>query len=334
MSQLDFITLEPPNAATPLRLLDGHSLDQSDVYMRNNFAVPTDQLSLVTVELEDRAFSFTVADLSVHPRLTIDTVLECAGNGRTYMSPIPDGTPWNLGGASPVTWRGVRLLDVLGDIGDATTELVFTGADRGAVDPEGNIAYQFSLERKLWERAILATHLGEHPLNRAHGGPIRLVVPGHYAMKSVKWLVSVVAEKSPFEGHFVMKYRYFGDADEPEAAPVGDIRVRSLIARPPEGATLEQEMALVSGSAWSGGAPIEKVEVRVDDGPWLSADIDPGTNEYAAVSWHWEANLESGEHQVTARATDQTGRSQPLSPVWNRNGYANNLAHTVHFKIV
>lgn len=257
-------------------------------------------------------------------------VLECAGNGRALMDPTPEGTPWALGAASPASFSGVRLLDAVGELPETDVELVFTGSDSGVVEPEGKINYQFSLTRDLWDRALLATHLGDRPLPFEHGGPIRLVVPGQYAMKSVKWLRAIDAVDEPFTGHFVNKYRYFGDTNEPEAASVGDIAVRSLIADPADGSTRPEGEMLVRGMAWSSTSGISSVDLSLDDGEtWSPATVQPSRSRYGPATWHAELTLQPGIYVISARATDSTGAAQPEAPRWNRNGYANNVAHRV-----
>lgn len=246
------------------------------------------------------------------------------------MDPTPEGTPWALGGASPVSFSGVRLLDAVGELPDETVELVFTGSDSGDVEPEGRINYQFSLTSDLWDRALLATHLNDLPLPVEHGGPIRLVVPGQYAMKSVKWLRAIDAVTEPFSGHFVNKYRYFGDNVEPEATPVGELAVRSVISHPADGSTHPPGMMVINGLAWSSAPGIRTVDLSLDDGgTWSPATLGPARSQYGPTTWQVKTALEPGIYVIAVKATDSAGDSQPEEPRWNRNGYANNVVHRV-----
>lgn len=332
MSQLDFLTREPPNAGTPLRLLDGRPLGADEVYLRNNFPIPDDPQPLVAVDVGDRDFTFGTDDLAELTPTSVEMVLECAGNGRIYMNPVPEGTPWGFGGASPLIFGGVSLLEVIGEPGANVLELVFRGADRGRVEPDGIVNYEFSLARDHWDVAILATHLGGVALTTDHGGPIRLVVPGQYAMKSVKWLNSIAGTETQFDGHFVAKYRYFNDGNVSEGAPVSDIQVRSLIAHPGDGATVSPGVIEVVGSAWSGKGPVVRVEVNVDDEGWAPAELSAGGSPYAASSWRLAIQLGCGPHTISARAFDDAG-TQPLSARWNTNGYGNNIVQRVRFNV-
>lgn len=332
MSRLVVVTDSPPNAGTPLARLDGTPLEDGLVYMRNNFDLPADVPSAIEIHLGGQTSTITMSDLALFSQVQVDMVLECAGNGRIYMNPTPEGTPWDLGGVSPVVFAGPKLLDVLGPMPRTVSELVFTGADTGIVEPEGAISYQFSLGREMWERAILAMRLGDAHLSHEHGGPVRLVVPGQYAMKSVKWLQSITATSEPFAGHFVNKYRYFGDDRHPDGAPVGEIRVRSVIATPEAGELVPAGKVRVSGSAWSGAGPISKVEIALDGKSRADAMLSPRNNEFAATPWHTEVEVGPGSHRLTARATDIGGNVQPLQSIWNQNGYGNNVVQVVDFE--
>jgi DMSO/TMAO reductase YedYZ molybdopterin-dependent catalytic subunit len=298
--------------------------------MRNNFSIPRSPATEVEVRTGERAFSLNLDEINQLPRVELTVVLECAGNGRALMGPTPDGTPWNLGAVSTVRFGGTPLLGAVGPIPDSVSELVFTGADRGVVEPEGEINYQFSLTPDLWDRAILATRLGDGLLPIEHGGPVRLVVPGQYGMKSVKWVRAIDAVEEPFTGHFVEKYRYFGDAEAPEGAAVGDLRVRSLIASPADGATLGPGSVTVVGMAYSATSDLRSVEVSLDGGKtWSAATTKPTGSTFAPVFWERKLVLEPGSYVIAARATDSTGAVQPAEPHWNRNGYGNNVIQRI-----
>jgi DMSO/TMAO reductase YedYZ molybdopterin-dependent catalytic subunit len=254
----------------------------------------------------------------------IDMVLECASNGRALMDPVPDGVPWEFGGASPITVSGIRLVDLLGNLPDSVVELVFTGVD----------GYQFSIERELAlsRRPILATHIGGEALDARHGGPVRLIVPGQYAMKSVKSLHRVEGVTSPFSGYFVRKYRYYRDEQAPEGSPVAAIEVRSIISSPRHGDRFTEGSIDVRGSSWTGNGEVTAVEVSVDGGhSWDPADLvmrEVG-GPFAPVRWAITLEVDPGTVEIVARATDSSGSTQPLDPRWNVNGYGNNVAHRI-----
>jgi len=308
--------------------------------MRNSFPMP--EPGQVTGEIEVNLpgrppRTLTPDGLAGLEQVDVDLVLECAGNGRSLIRPVVAGVEWGLGGASPVRVGGVRLIDAVGQVPDEVTEMVFTGFDRGTVHPEGEVHFQFSIPARLVRdgSAMLVTHVGGEPLGLEHGGPVRLVVPGHYAMKSVKWLIRIEGVTEPFSGHFVKRYRFFGDDLLEDGSPVAEIQVRSVIARPGRGERMTAGRVTVAGSAWSGVAAVEQVTLSADRGEtWVDAELTPGAGPLAAISWRHELTLGSGMHTVMARAIDASGNTQPLVSRWNKGGYANNVVHTVEFEVI
>lgn len=334
------ITESPPNVGVKTEGLTGESLSQQQMYVRCNFHVPRavpNRFELVLPGRNPRQIG--IDQFGSLEEVDRDMVLECAGNGRALMDPQPEGVQWELDGASPITVSGVRLSDVLGPLPEAVVELVFTGADAGTTSQGRRIPYQFSISRELAESPVpmLVTHIGGEPLDEIHGGPIRLVVPGHYAMKSVKWLVRVEGVTEPFHGYFVEKYRYYNDSIEPMGAPVAELAVRSVIATPLDGETVSGDVLEISGSAWSGSSEISSVEVSVDGGEtWREANLirRKAGGRWAPVRWAFTAEPEPGRVEIVARATDDDGHTQPLESRWNTNGYANNVVHRVNVEVV
>ena len=336
MSALEYITDEPPNAAVPLAALDGSPIPQDRAYLRNSFPVP----EAVTAEVEvlmpgGPTRTLSTETLSELDQVEMEIVLECAGNGRSMVRPVVSGLEWGLGGASPIKIGGVRLIDALRDVPHEVVELVLTGSDQGTVWPEGDINYQFSvpIDRVHDGSALLVTRWGDAPLGIEHGGPIRFMLPGHYAMRSVKWLAAIEGVIEPFAGHFVQRYRYVDDDRFDDGSPVAEIQLRSVIARPGQGESVPAGALVIMGSAWSGSEPVADVGVSMDRGhTWQTAELAPGSGPLAAVAWRHEVVIDPGSHSVMARATDSAGNSQPMIPPWNKNGYANNMVHTVEFE--
>jgi DMSO/TMAO reductase YedYZ molybdopterin-dependent catalytic subunit len=329
----------PLNTGVDPALLDGDSLSQGQVFRRNNFMIPTRPSDGFEVIVPGRAPRRVSMDLLESFReVEVDLVLECAGNGRTLLSPVPDGTPWGLDAASPISVVGVHLTDVLGGLPENVRSVVFTGADQGVVPIEGKQNYQFSISREmaLSKLPILATHIGGEPLTREHGAPVRLIVPGHYAMSSVKWLIRIEALPYRFQGHFVRKYRYFKDDIEEDSTPVGPIAVRSMISSPVDEETVSTGLVAIKGSAWTGNGEVVKVEVSADDGEnWADAELvrQSTGGRFAPVHWAAALDLKEGSAVLVARATDSSGSVQPLDSRWNSGGYANNAVHRVKIQV-
>jgi DMSO/TMAO reductase YedYZ molybdopterin-dependent catalytic subunit len=174
--------------------------------------------------------------------------------------------------------------------------------------------------------------MNDQPLPARHGYPLRLVVPGWYAVASVKWLTDIRVTDEPFGGFFqATHYVYERNRDgRTVAEPVRLQQVRAVITRPGTGQELAGGALIVRGVAWSGAAPIERVEVSVAGGPWQKARL---VGLAAAHGWQqWEflaVGLGPGEVSIRARATDLAGQVQPEQPEWNRRGYAANFIHEI-----
>jgi DMSO/TMAO reductase YedYZ molybdopterin-dependent catalytic subunit len=331
---------DPPNAETPLADLAGGTVPNDRFYVRCNFPVPAIDAASWRLEVTgevDHPRGWAMAELRALPGVERTITLECAGNGRTLMTPTPPGTPWGLGAVGVARFGGVRLADVLAASGlrPSAVGLVFSGADTGTVDPEGVIAYEFDLDVATATSAgpMLAWQMGGQPLAPEHGSPLRLVVPGHYGMRSVKWLTRITAIDRPFDGHFPRRYRYRGELGLPDGTPVGPMRVRSVITNPADGERLARDRIEVRGLAWSGGGPITSVEVKAG-GTWLPARLHPQSDDVAAVRWVLDWMPPGpGVHAVAARATDAAGNRQPEASVWNEGGYGNNVVHRIEVRV-
>ena len=213
---------------------------------------------------------------------------------------------------------------------------MFTGADRGIVEPDGHIAYEFNLDlaTAAGPDPILAWTMNGERLAPEHGFPVRLVVPGHYGMRSVKWLTRITAVDNPFVGHFPSKYRYRGDRELPDGSPVGAIRVRSLITSPADGQRLPREPIVLRGIAWSGTQPITSVEIEAGAG-WSPAELGEPVDGTGPSTWRFDwTPPRAGSHTLAVRATDADGDRQPESPVWNEGGYGNNVVHRIGIEVV
>ena len=176
--------------------------------------------------------------------------------------------------------------------------------------------------------ALLAYVMNGEELPADHGYPLRLVVPGWYGVASVKWLTGVQLASAPFRGHFQAdRYHTCGE-------PLSLQRVRSLITEPAPGGIVEPGDIVIRGLAWSGAAPIARVEVRIDDDPWQPATLAGARHRHSWQRWELSARFtRPGTVSLQARATDQAGRTQPGQPQWNPLGYANNAIHEVRLAV-
>ena len=328
----------PFNAETPPAALSELYTPIESFYVRSNFAVPaiaTDSWRLMVGGAVAQPLEISYADLLNAPARTLSTTMECAGNHRLGLAPLPQGEPWGGGAVSSGEWQGVPLRWLLeqADLQASAAEILFEGADSGAVGSNGDIvpfARSLPVARALDPDTMLAYQLNGVPLPAAHGGPVRLLVPDWYGMASVKWLVRITAIEQPFAGYYQHE-RYVYDRPSQPVQPVQQMQVKSIITSPALGATLAPGPQLVSGLAWSGSGPIAAVEVSVDGaGAWQSATLVGAATPHTWQAWQFTTpELRPGRHALRCRATDAAGNTQPDLPPWNRLGYGNNAVQLV-----
>jgi DMSO/TMAO reductase YedYZ molybdopterin-dependent catalytic subunit len=208
--------------------------------------------------------------------------------------------------------------------------VLFRGIDSGEVDGLGeSIRFERSLGIADARGAdvLLAYAMNGEPLPVQHGYPLRVIVPGWYAVASVKWLAEIEVIGDAFEGHYQTgSYFYEWQRDGMKVTePVKLQKVRSLVIEPDANAEIERGEVAIRGVAWSGAAPIARVDVSINGGPWREARLVGDRKQH---SWHWwECFLrvdEPGTLEIRTRATDQSNQTQPDDPEWNRLGYGNN----------
>lgn len=286
---------------------------------------------------------FDLASIRALGSIEREVTLECAGNSRTRMEPRPPGVPWGEGAVGTARFRGVLLSALAEAVGLQLSDghVWLVGADSGIVDggiePFGR---SLPLREAVRLGAMLAWEMNGSPLTPEHGAPLRAVVPGRYAVDSVKWIERVEFRATEWPGRFQQThYRYEGEAGTPDGTPVGLMRVRAVIAEPARGVHLPPGVPVViRGSAWSGAGAIAGVEVSTDGGAtWTPAQLalpaeaqSPGR----AVAWSrtWTPPG-PGEATLMARARDTAGGVQPLAVIHNRQGYGNHAVLGVPVRV-
>jgi DMSO/TMAO reductase YedYZ molybdopterin-dependent catalytic subunit len=335
---------ESLNCETPPALLGGEATPIAQFYRRSHFPIPELDGSAWRLDMRGlvrQPLSLGLHELTQMPAETAVVTLECAGNGRTLFRPQAPGVQWGFGAVGTAEWTGPRLADVLARSGvkpDAC-EVVFGGADRGMVD---GVPHSIRFERSMPVRdamesgALLAYAMNGRPLPARHGYPLRLVVPGWYAVASVKWLSDIRVVAEPFRGffqdtHYVYEWSRGGISVR---EPVRLLQVRAVITRPAAGQELACGSVTVRGVAWSGAAPITRVEVSVADGPWQKTRLVGMPATHGWQRWEFLASgLGPGETRIRARASDLVGRAQPEQPEWNGLGYGANFIHEVRVQL-
>ena len=332
----------PFNAETPLSALSADVTPTPLFYVRSNFDIPVLDAALWSLRVDGLVATprtFTLQDLQALPRHEVVATVECAGNGRKLMQPVPAGTAWDLGAVSTGRFGGVRLRDLLElqGVDASAVEIVFEGADQGRVEGDRIIHFVRSLplERALHPDTLVAWEMNDAPLTPEHGYPVRLFVPGWYGVASVKWLTRITAVERPLDAHFqTERYIYDGHPTYAPGTPVTLMHVRALVSAPEATHPVASGAPVtLRGIAWSGFAPVTRVEFSTDGGAtWKDATLEPALSEYAACGWNAQwTPASAGEHEVIVRAEDGAGGTQPLEPIWNALGYGNNVAQRVRF---
>ena len=338
---------EPLNLEFPFDQLDDFLTPNHLFYIRSHFKTPQLDPSHYELKIDgavSRPFSIRYQELRNLPSVTRPATLECAGNGRIFLSPPAPGLQWQLGARGTANWTGVPLSALLERAGLANSacEIVFEAADKGQVEehpkPPGEIRYARSIAIEKAADALIVYRMNGEDLTPDHGFPVRVVVPGHYAMASVKWLTRISAVTQPFSGFWqTSAYAYW---DELEGNPVlralGPMALKSEIGRPrireiiPAGQTYN-----VIGAAWGGHAEIEHIEFSDDDGKtWQPATFVDPPQPFVWRRWQfqWPVPRKNGACILKSRARDASGAVQPAEHDKRYGSY--NVDHTIGIEVV
>ena len=323
--------------------LDSWVTPNDEFFVVFHFGVPIlnpESYRLAITGLVSRPQSLRLADLKMRPRREQTVTLECSGD---------HGFPFFTGAVGNAEWAGAPLAPLLQRAGlrDRASEVVFYGHDSAMLtirdnpgvqnggttgtttpDESGGLdltiterfARSMSVEEALNPDNLLCYEMNGAPLPAAHGAPVRLIAPGWYGVANVKWLTQIDIVDQRYAGRFMAR-DYVSIREEKRDGQilwtfsnVNHDRLKSAPAK----VTRRRDRYTVMGAAW--GAPIADVEVRIDDGPWLAADLDRrgerhgarGRDGFAWSFWTlpW-SKPRRGEHRITSRAFDFDGNVQP-----------------------
>jgi len=265
--------------------------------------------------LVERPTALSLDDLKRMKSADLVAGFECSGNRRPLQGLSGNGR-----------WTGVPLRAVLDRAGvkAEAREFVFFGADHGEEEVEFrtqkfkvDVPFGRSLtrEKAMSSDPFLAYAMNGEPLTRHQGSPLRLVVPGWYGVANVKWLSQIHIQEDQYLGKYQARwYRTLrsemidGEEKVTETA-VTRMQLKSFIAR----LTRAGDRFKATGVVLHDGTPLKSVEVRVDDGPWQPAVLDPATREkysWKLFTYSW-TGLTPGQHTIVSRVTDATGKVQP-----------------------
>src|SRR4051794_35342093 len=339
----------PYNAEAPPEALAGEITPRSQHYVRSNFAVPEHDGVLHVGGAVAQPLRLDLDDLRTLPKVERAVTLECAGNGRLAMRPLPTGEPWGDFAVSTARWTGALLSDVLARAQPAAdgVDVRFEGADHGAYHLRPVLAEtdrnDMTFVRSLplahaadpTAELLIAYEMNGVPLGADHGAPFRLITPHWYAVASVKWLKRIDVLTEPYAGEFQTGHYIYEWADRPHE-PVTLMRVRARMTDPAPGSLLRAGQQTLRGKAWSGTGPVTRVELSFTGaGDWYPAQLEAPRGPYQWQDWSFDwAATDVGRHTIRVRATDAAGNAQPDVPPWNRLGYGNNAIEVPYVDVM
>jgi DMSO/TMAO reductase YedYZ molybdopterin-dependent catalytic subunit len=309
------------NRSLDLRKIDGPFTPKDQFYTTQHYGHPqVDPASfrLKISGLVNKPLSLSLDDLRRMGNKELIAGFECSGNSPRGMEGL----------ASNGRWTGTPLRAVLDQAGvkQEAREFVFFGADHAEEEVEFRtqkfkVDQQFGRslprEKALSSDLFLAYAMNGEPLTVHQGFPLRLIVPGWYGVANVKWLSQVHLQDEEYLGKFQARwYRTLrgetidGELKWKETA-VTRMQLKSVVAR----VTREGSRCKVLGWVLNDGTPIKSVEVKVDDGSWQPAVMDPSTNSkysWKFFTYMWNSPT-PGEHTLVSRVTDANGHVQPTA---------------------
>lgn len=340
---------EPLNLEMPFSTLSGFITPTESFYVRCHFPIPEIAAEDWRLKIEgdiDAPFELTYDELRAMESRTIAATLECAGNNRIFLEPKVKGVQWGLGAVGNASWTGVPLSAVLerAKIRANAVEVILEGTDEGEVDksptPAGKISFCRSLPlSKARTDVLLAYEMNGEKLSATHGFPLRAIVPGWYAMASVKWLRRIIVSDKPFNGFYQsLDYTYWDRSGAlPTLAPLAEQQLKAEIARPENGEAVPADSPYrIHGAAWSGEADVTKVEISFDSaGTWKEATLlgEPVKNAWRLWEYEWRPPANAGRQILLARATDSRGRVQPSDRSADRGTYMINHLLPVEIEV-
>ena len=361
-------TWKPCNAETPSSCLGSFITPNDTFYIRNHLWVPetNGETHSLTIELPDGTErEYSLPELkSRFKAFSVTAVLQCSGNRRKHMSEgarPASGLQWDVGGISNAEWTGVRLKDVLRDAGfDAEDEgsddiqhVQFVGAEAygasipidKALDPRGDV--------------MLAYEMNGKSLPLDHGYPLRVLVPGNTAARSVKWLEKIVLSEEESQSQWQQRdYKCFGpnqaakEVDWASAPAIQETPVQSAITsinnlsgschdgrKELQRYGLEKDALKLQGYAFSGGGrTIVRVDISADGGSnWQQAVLLPDDSKgHKAWSWkRWEIVVprDTVGNAFVVKAVDDSYGTQPdsYSGQYNFRGNLTSAWHRVEW---
>ena len=355
-SDMSVLNERPWNVEAKAHLLDDKVTPYEVMFIRTNGLIPEkidakDWILTIDGESVINSKTYTIEELrSKFKQYTYQLTLECGGNGRSEFSPKASGNQWTVGAVHCAEWTGIRLRDVLEDVGikDNAVYIGYHATDiHLSRDPEKEpISRGVPMLKALQDETLLAFKLNGKDIPMAHGYPLRLIAGGWPASASGKWINRISIRNKIHDGTKMTGTAYRvpcepvapgTEVDEENMCIIESMPVKSLITYPRSGAIIGEGKSLnIRGHAWAGELEVYKMEYSIDFGAtWNTCTLEVPANRLA---WqHFSASVEfpkKGYYEIWARAIDSEGKAQPmLLPGWNPKGYLNNACHRIAIKV-
>jgi DMSO/TMAO reductase YedYZ molybdopterin-dependent catalytic subunit len=328
---------EPLNLEMPFETVENFITPTKSFYVRTHFPIPKIDRDAWWLHVEgevEKPFAINYEELLNMKSLTVTATLECAGNNRHFLEPKVKGVQWGLGAVGTAEWTGVPLSALLDRtlVRPQSREIILEGADGGILEdpkgPGGTLRFSRSIPLEKAQRdVLLAYRMNGKDLPAEHGFPVRAIVPGWYAMASIKWLKRIIVSEEKFTGYYqTLDYAYWKrQGDIAELTPLAEMHVKAEIAKPAQGETVAANSSIrVHGAAWTTNGEIAKVELSTDRGStWNEANLlgESKPNAWRLWEFNWKTPSAPGKQTLVARATDSLGRTQPMHRDSDRGTY-------------
>ena len=294
------------------RMIDDFYTDNEDFYVVQHYGQPEldlDNYRLKVTGMVGQELELSLSDLQDMAQFEIDAGFECGGNRAALYHGL-------IGNAR---WRGVALRNILGEarILEGGEEVVFFGGDIGVeeireAEVEQAFARSLPVSDAMRSENMLAMEMNGEPLPQIHGQPVRLLVPGYYGVANVKWLVQIHVQDRRYMGKFMgrdyvtLKKEVVGGEERWVENSVTKIHLKSSVVR----VTRLGDLHKITGFVLNDGTPLRSVEIKIDEGPWQEAMIDPQSTRYSWKLFTLDWDASPGDHTLISRVTDSNGNVQ------------------------
>lgn len=349
----DSMIIHTPTTIETKRAAIGSSIitPTDRLFIRNNLPAPSFadigdiNAWKISIQGVGKPQTLSLGDLKQLGLDTMATVLQCSGNGRALFPGKPSGTRWQTGAAGCVMWTGVYVRDVIKALGGVSAGMIYMTGTGGEKLPTGIDPLAVVVERSVplsaMQDAMLSWEMNGEPMPLAHGGPLRLVVPGYSGVNNIKYIKQLAFTKEQTQAA-IQKTGYrmspVGQKGDPSQDAVWTMDAKSWVTSPtPDSGPVKAGVVQITGVAMGGLEDVAKVAVSLDGGKtWQDARlVGPDLGKYAWRQFVLAATLKAGQYDVACRVTTKSGVDQVALSVENAAGYLNSgwQAHAVKITV-